>query len=229
MKLKNSVDDLSRFKILSYLTEEEIQAFKNHLFQRTYKKNQLLFTVGDPRERIYLLSIGYVKLERTNTDATMLYLDYVKPHDLFPYGGMFKDAYYHYSAYALTDIVVYYIPTKIFEDIVQTNKDQLLYIVYRLSRILELHERRLQTITTSNVKDRVEQSITYLVEEFGIQMGNDIVIDVPMTITEIAKISGTSRETASHVFKELRCDGFLTMEGRQIIVHDVEYFKEKVQ
>lgn len=50
-----------------------------------------------------------------------------------------------------------------------------------------------------------------------------------MTITEIAKISGTSRETVSHVFKDLRCDGLLTMEGRQIIIHDVNYFKDKVQ
>lgn len=149
MRVKNTVDDLTKFTILSHLTDEGLERVKKQLFQRTYKKNQLLFTVGDPRERIYLLSKGYVKLEKTNADATMIYLDYVKPHDLFPYGGMFKDTYYHYAAYALTDIMVYYIPTTIFEELVQTNKEQLLYIVNRLSRILEQHERRLQTVTTS--------------------------------------------------------------------------------
>lgn len=229
MRIKKSVDDLHRFKILSFLTDEELQLFKKNLFQRTYKKDQILFTVGDPRERVYFLSQGYVKLENTNQDATMLYSDYVKPNDLFPYGGMFKDSYYHYTAYALTDIVVYYIPTVIFEDLIKNNKDQLLFIINRLSRILEQHERRLQSITTTNVKDRVEQSITYLIEGFGINDGEDIVIDVPMTMIEIAKISGTCRETVSHVFKDLRSEGLITMKGRKITVHDADYFIEKVQ
>lgn len=229
MKVKRTVSDLENFEVLSFLSDEDLEEFKSNLFQRTYKKNQLLFTVGDPRERIYFLTKGYVKLERTNADASMLYVDYIRPYDLFPYGGMFEDKYYHLDAYALTDISVYYIPTRTFEKLIRRNNEQLLYIIHRLSKILEQHERRLQAITTKNARDRVEQSVTYLMYNFGRAEGDDILINVPITITEIAKISGTCRETASNVFRELKCDGLLSMESRKIRIHEADYFLEKVQ
>lgn len=228
MKIDREVDHLDRFSLLQFLNEEEIEKLKENLFQRTYKKNQLLFTVGDPRERIYFLNEGYVKLEKTNSESTMIYIDYVKPNDIFPYGGMFKDKFYHYSAYTLTDIAVYYIPTHIFEALVQTNKDQLIFIINRLSKILELHESRLQAITTSNVKDRVEQTITYLMNGFAIEdEKGGVLIDVPMTMTEIAKIAGTTRETVSHVFKELRKDSIVSIDAGQIRVLNIDYFTQK--
>jgi len=221
-------NDLTEFKILSFLSGEDLKKFEKFLFKRTYKKNQILFTDGDPRERLYFLSKGYVKLEKTNMEATMLYVDYVKPHSLFPYGGMFTDLFYHHSAYGLTDIEVYYIPAKVFETYVKTNRDQLLVIINQLSRILELNERRLQTLATSNVKDRVEQSIHYLVKEFGVLEGEDVIIDLPMTITEIAKLAGTCRETASSIFRELKNEGLLSFESRKIIVHNKNYFMQKI-
>ncbi len=228
MRIK-SIDDLKRFEFLSHLNDDELEKIIKHTFQRTYEKNQILFTVGDPRERIYFLSEGFVRLEKTNIEATMMYLDYVKPYDLFPYEGMFRDTYYHYSAYALTDIHIFYIPTSIFESIVQTNKELLQSIISYFSELLKQHENRLQTLATTNVKDRVEQSITYLIKKFGVNQGSDMFIDIPMTISEIAKMTGTCRETVSHVFKDLRSDGLITMEARHITVHDNEYFLERAQ
>jgi CRP/FNR family transcriptional regulator, arginine deiminase pathway regulator len=89
MKVKDTMD-LGNFEFLSRFKEAELEDLKNYLFERTYKKNQLLFMEGDPRERIYFLSEGYVKLERSNTEATRLYVDYIKPYSMFPYGGFLK-------------------------------------------------------------------------------------------------------------------------------------------
>lgn len=224
-----STDELKNFEIFSSLSHDELKKFQQHMFRRTYKKNQLLFTEGDPRERVYFLLDGYVKLERTNKEATMLYLDYVKPNDMFPYGGLFHDDFYHYSAFALTDIVVYYIPVRIFEEAVKAHKEQLLYVIKRLSKILEHHEIRLQTITTNNVKERVELAVTYLIKHYGFREGNHVIIDIPMTLTEIAKLSGASRETVSHVFKDLKNDQLLSTEFKHIVVYDPEYFLQKLQ
>lgn len=224
-----SINELKKFEIFSSLNDEELKRFRPHLFRRTYKKNQLLFMEGDPRERIYLLLDGYVKLERTNRETTNLYLDYVKPNDLFPYGGLFHDDFYHYSAMALTDISVYYIPVRFFEDFVKNSKEQLLYIIQRLSKILEHHEIRLETITTNNAKERVELAVSYLVKYYGVREGNHVVLDIPMTLTEIAKLSGASRETVSHVFRELKSENLLYNDFKQIVIYDKDYFLQKLQ
>lgn len=226
LRLK-TVDNLTSFKIFSFLEKKELEFFQKYLFQRTYKKNQILFMEGDPRERFYFLVDGYVKLEKTNSEATLLYLDYVKSYDIFPIGGIFQDHFYHYSALALTDIIVYYIPTKIFEETIRSNKKLLFYIIKRMSKIMEHHENRLQMVTTNNVQERVERSIAYLIKYYGTQQENNIVIDIPMTLTEIAKLSGSSRETVSHVFKDLKKDKILSNESKNIMIYDPDYFFQK--
>ncbi len=200
---------------------------KRMIFKRTYKKNQLLFTEGDPRERIFLLNEGYVKLEKTNQEATMLYINYIKPNDIFPYVGLFNEDFYRYSAYALTDIDVYYIPTKHFESLIRDKNDQLYLILRRLDILTKRHQDRLQTISTSFATDRVEQSIYYLVQNFSVETEEGYFIDIPITMTELAKIAGTTRETVSHVYHDLKNDGIVSMEGRHVIVHDIDYFSEK--
>jgi len=221
--------DLNNFEFLSHFTEEELSEFKTMLFERTYKKNQLLFTEGDPRERIFLLADGFVKLEKTNLDANMLYINYIKPNDFFPYVGLFNEEFYRYSAYAVTDIHVYYVPTKKFESIIPHKQEMLLHIIKRLDLLTKRHQDRLQTISTPLATDRVEQSISYLFQNFSSKQGTDYHVDIPVTMIEMAKIAGTSRETVSHVYKSLKEDHIISVNGKHLIVHDTDYFFGKLE
>ncbi|EHS57223.1 Crp family transcriptional regulator [Paenibacillus sp. Aloe-11] len=169
---------------------------------------------------------GFVKLERVNQSGNLLYEDYVKQYSIFPYGGMFTDQRYNYSAEALTDVDVYYIPTAIFEDMLKANPKQLLSVVQQFSLILKLHEHRIQYITIPNAQDRVIQSLNYLRQDLGEQNGEEIVISCPLTTIGISKISGTSRETVSGVLNQLKKDHIITVSGKKIIIHDPTYFEE---
>lgn len=220
--------DLSNFEFLSYFTQEELAEFKTMLFERTYKKNQLLFTEGDPRERIFLLADGYVKLEKTNRDANMLYINYISPNDFFPYVGLFNEEFYRYSAYAVTDIHVYYIPARKFESIIPQKNEMLLHIIKRLDLLTRRHQDRLQTISTPLATDRVEQSISYLFQNFSTKRSGNYYVDIPVTMVEMAKIAGTSRETVSQVYKLLKEDRIISLDGKKIIVHDADYFLGKM-
>lgn len=216
--------------LFSSITEENFTSLKKDMYKRTYKKNQLLFSEGDPRDRIYFLEEGFVKLERFNQEATILYLDYLKPHDFFPYRGMFTDDYYHFSAYALTDIEVYYIPTTTFEKFVLADKRLLYYVAKILTEIMEQHEKRIEIITTNYVKDRIELTIAYLLLYYGTNEKDGVVIDIPVTQMEIARFSGTSRESVSHIFKELKDDRLLSQQdNKQLKVFQPDYFLNRLK
>lgn len=219
---------LKEFEFFSFLKEEELEKFERNLFHRTYKKNQILFTEGDPRERIYLLIDGYVKLDKTNLEATTTYTYYIKPKELFPYRGMFHNDYYNCSAYAMTDIEVHYIPTKIFESFAKENKDQLYFIINQLSKILYRHENRLQISLSNYAKDKVELGIAYLMKYFGDHDGHDIKVELPMTIKELSLMLGVSRESVSACYGELKRENLLSENAKRIIIHNPEYFNKKL-
>ncbi|MBY0599986.1 Crp/Fnr family transcriptional regulator [Bacillus bingmayongensis] len=226
MNRRNVVKDLKQFELFAHLTEKKLKGLTEFVYWRTYKKGQFLFLEGDSRERIYLMLEGFVKLERVNQSGNLLYEDYVKRYSIFPYGGMFTDKGYNYTAEAMTDVDVYYIPTVIFEDMVKASRTQLMYVVQQLSSILKINENRVQNITIPNAQDRVIQTLNYLMNDLGEQDGEEIVISCPLTTIEISKISGTSRETVSSVLKQLKNDSIVTVLSKKITIHDPTYFEE---
>lgn len=220
-------DILSHFKAFSQFTSNELSELEPLLYWRIYKKGQMLFLEGDPRDKIYFLTHGFVKYERSNISGTMLYNDFIQPYDIFPYGGMFYDKEYHHSASAVTDIEIFYMPTEIFESIANKNSRLMTHIVQRLSLILEKHEQRLQLASTSHAYDRVMQSISFLMTDLGkVEDDGSVIIQCPITTTDIAKMSGTSRETVSRVLKDLKKDNILTMSPKTFVFHNPNFFQK---
>lgn len=224
---KDVKEDLVKFDIFLNSSKQQLNEVEKHIFWRTFKKGQFLFMEGDPRERIYFMLKGYVKLERVNTTGTLLYYDYVKSYSLFPYGGLFTDETYSYSAEAVTDVELFYIPTAIFEDMVKKDCNQLMLIINELSNLLKLHESRVQNINTPNAQDRVIQTINFLMNDLGEKDGQKIVIHCPITTTELSKISATCRETVSGVLKKLKDDEIITINSKKLIIQKPDFFVDQ--
>ncbi|MDI5790713.1 cyclic nucleotide-binding domain-containing protein [Bacillus licheniformis] len=107
---------------------------KQFIYWRSYHKGQILFMEDDPGNECTFFStaLSNSKIKRSRIHV---YTDYVRPHTLFPFGGLFRDEHYHYAAEALTDIELYYIPMNIFEDLVRDNKTcfTIFSIIYQTS------------------------------------------------------------------------------------------------
>ena len=226
MKPKWTVDDLRQLDVFTKCTARELEALLPHVYCRTYRKGQLLFMEGDPRERVYFLISGYVKLERNNETATHQYTDYLKPKQLFPYRGLMTEPYYQHSAETLTDIEVIYMPTDRFEQLVSRNASMLLHIVGQMNRILDLHERRVQDIITPSATERVLNTIHYLIEDLGEPEAEGVRVRCPFTTIEISRLSGTSRETVSNILSRLRKEEVLHFDARELMIGHPEYFEQ---
>lgn len=214
-------------QVFSGFTDDEFEKIQDHMYLRQYKKGQVLFDNGDYRNRIYFLIEGLVRVERYDSSGTFCYLDYVKKEHLFPYGGMFFDEFYHFSAYAVTDIEVYYIPTDIFEKISKGNTAQLLYFYQALSTNLESHELKIQYCLASSATVRVVETLAILMKHLGENyFSGTIRIPYPITLKEIAINSGTTRETASNVIKTLKKERKLDYCQKHLIFQDVGFFLE---
>lgn len=221
-------NELKSFEILAKLSDRELKQLEQFMYWRTYKKGQVLFMEGDPRERLYFLVKGIVKVEKVNDEATLAYTDYIRPKMMFPYCGLFFDRTYRVTVTAFTDIEIFYIHTDCFEEMIRRNNPQLLHVIDVLSHIILQHEQRLQELTAVHASERIMYSIRHLMEEFGVKEGRNIIIDFPMTTTDISKLSGTSRETVSHVINQLKKDEVLSYTCKKMVIHKQDFFEKPV-
>ncbi|MGM9985873.1 MAG: Crp/Fnr family transcriptional regulator [Bacillaceae bacterium] len=212
------------FELLSFFNKREIEEIQRRLYRRKYKKGQLVFMEGDFRERIYFLTKGFVKMEMGDLNGVLSYYDYIKPGLMFPMGGLFSEDIYVYTAEAMTDIEVFYVPTVILEPLIKKNQAALLYVIQCLTDNLRAQEQRVQRITMQNATDRVILTIGYLMHNLGEEKDNKIVVNCPFTAMEISRISGTSRETASTVLKQLKEEKVISMVSKKLTIHQPQYF-----
>ncbi|SIO26365.1 cAMP-binding domain of CRP or a regulatory subunit of cAMP-dependent protein kinases [Carnobacterium alterfunditum] len=224
-KKMTNLYELRYSPIFSEFTDPEFNLIRKNMCLRKYKKGQVLFDEGDVREKIFYLVNGLVRLEKYDESAFYTYTDYVKKETLFPYGGMFSDEMYHYSASAVTDIELYYIPTALFESLVAEKPKQIIYFYHKLSKILESHEKRVQYMVVSNASNRIIKTLNYLMQELGDYTNPTMVkIEYPITINEIANMSGCSRETVGNTIKKLKEMDKLAYDHKFFLFKDLIYF-----
>ncbi|MFK9090091.1 Crp/Fnr family transcriptional regulator [Bacillus salipaludis] len=218
--------DLQQFEVFSCLSAKTLKKYLPYFYFRGYKKNQCLFMQGDPRDKVFFLLDGYVMFERASEEGSMLYLDFIKKNQMFPTGGMFQDQVYHDTAIAVTDVHLYFVQTHILEEILKTNPKQLLYIISKLSDILNLHQKRVQRILIPHAQERVLHSIQFLMEDLGVKDGSEVVIPCPLTASHISKVSGTTRETVSLLINQLKREKIISVTSKKMRIHHPDYFKE---
>lgn len=188
---------------------------------RTISKGQVLFYSGDRRDRFFLLVEGYARIEQFDSSDQFSYMDYIKKGALLPFGGIFQDERYHYTASAVTDLRCFVIPVNLYEACVQESKEQLLYITRKLSSIIEFQELRLRNVVTASAKERVIQSLAILCKDYE-ELGDKIPF--PISMKEIAKLAATTRETVNQVLKNLVENKKIHYERKQLTFIDPDYF-----
>lgn len=197
-------------------TEDEYARLTQDLTVKTYPKGQVLFDHGDARRRFYFVIKGVVRLERLDETGNFSFINYVKSVKGFPYRGLYTDKDYPYTATALTAITIASVPMASFEAIVALNPRVTRQVISQMSQLLDRMENRLQKLVTSSATSRVIQALIIFGTDMGEQTpAGDVLIPYPITLIELARLSGTTRETAGQVVTKLEVAGKLSYNKKR--------------
>lgn len=205
------------------LPTEGFDRLAREIKYRKIPKGQILFFEGDEREKLFLLTKGYVRIEQYDKTASYSYVDFVKEQALFPLGGLFEDRRYHYTAVAVTNLEYFVIPVNLFEAYSSAEPKQLLYLIGQLSQVLQFHEFRLRNAALAGAKDRVIQALSVLCLDFC-KMGNQLPF--PVSMIELSRLGATTRETVHQVMKKLKAEQKIHYQSKIITFLDKDFFLE---
>lgn len=209
-----------------YLSMQQFDKLAAHITVRKVKKGQILFFEGDKRDKLFLILSGYAKLEQFDQSASFLYVDYVRQKTIFPYGDLFSEEQYHFTATAVTDLEYISFPAELYETFSVSNARQMKMLYQKVSLLLRQHELRLRSLVVSSATVRVIHSLAFLLYEI---CGDEPTLPFAITTIDIASMSGTTRETVSHVMKQLREQEVLEFKGKRLRFLDVDYFSPYIQ
>ncbi len=218
----NRMDELEKYRKIirqqeefASFTDNEFEQLAQQMQVKTFAKGQVLFDQGDPRTRFYYVLDGVVRLERVDETGSFPFINYVSPHKAFPYRGMFVGETYTYAAMAMTAITIASFPMTVFEKLLRDNKQMMVCLISQMGQIIDDDENRLQRMVTSSATHRVKQALMLIAEDLGTQNESETTqIPYPITLKEVARVSGTTRETAGQVVSKLVDEGVVVYQHK---------------
>lgn len=190
------------------------------------KQKTILFSEGDPLDRLYFIKEGFVKLYRLSEDG--------KETTIYPYGpgdvlGLraltSKDKCAKHNAESITDIKVMTLSHQEFFDICINQPEYLVDLVHLCLGRLLYTETRLEAFITTDTVSRVAIFLTYCIKRFGKATDGEAVLPIVLTHQLIAEFIGSVRETVTVALNRLANEKILKIKKGNITILNPEALK----
>jgi len=226
--MKEIVEFLKRVPLFSELNEDERTRLVEIATERRYARKQLVFMEGEPREAVYFICSGSVKIFKVDEDGDEQVIHLLKEGEMFPHIGFFDDGPYPASAEAIQEATLLNIRLDDFERIILESPQIAMKLMKIMGRKMMALQQRLQELISDDVYERVVHNLLRLAEESGKQKKGALVIEMPITHQDFANMVGASRESINRIFNRLKKENLLKSDRQSIAILDIERLRGTV-
>jgi CRP-like cAMP-binding protein len=214
---------LAPLPFCTVLTEEDVAALAQIAAYKTAGKYQFIYMPDEVSNFVYLLIKGKIKTGTFASDGREIIKEVVHPGSLFGDLSLAGEKIRTDYAQALPEGVHYLeISVTQFQCLMESNPNLsracLQHIYTRVQRV----EERLTKVMLKDARERVIEFIVETAGKEGRKVGFETVVKNPFTQQEIANITGTSRQTVTSVFNELRKSNLIHFNRNSILIRDLQ-------
>ena len=213
---------LARAGILQGVDEGAAVALTRELRLVEFSRGQTIYSQGEPGDRLYIIVTGKVKIGRRSPDGREKLLAVMGPSDMFGALSMFDPGPRTATATAITTVCL----AAMDRDALRIWISDRPQIAEQLLRVLARRLRRTNDhvvdLIFTDVPGRVAKQLLHLSQQFGRQDGRHLRVTHDLTQEEIAQLVGSSRETVNKALSEFAQRGWITLEGKSILIREPE-------
>lgn len=222
-----------KVSIFAALSDEELMQITALVEQRHFLKGDIIFSEGQPFDKLYIINEGSMKVFKYNKDGKEQILYILSEGEFLGDLSLLKRGVLPFSAIALEDITLCTIHKNNFDDIVRnTPSISLKVLEYAHDRIFEL-ENLIQTVTTKDIDIRLASLLLNLSKTFGEpdkNNPNEVYIQLTMSREDMANFIGVTRETISRKLSHFQSENLIEVIGnRAIRILSLDILKDLAQ
>ena len=201
------------------LSEEELGILASRFREREYVKDEMVFFEEDTGNYMYIVQEGRVKVSRLLPNGKEMILAF---HEMGEYFGEMSLIDGGTSPATVTTMI----PSRI----LTLNRENFLELLEHPSinrAVLKMLCGRcrdawgkIELLNFHNADARIRTALYQLCQQKGVETKGGVKINLNLTHSELADITGISRETATRVLSSMQSSGVLSVEKKQFFVSD---------
>ena len=217
---ESSAGLLHRVPVFAELAEEDLARVAQVAVPRAFEPQQVIFREGDDSDTCYIVRSGHARAIRQHADGRIITLATFGPGDIFGELAMFDDERRSATVEATDELEVLGILGGDMRRMLREHPDMAVKLVISLGRRLRAANERLARQSFQTVQSRVAAVLAQLVEQARAEGAADRDVAVVATQADLAKLAGSSRESASRFLAVLERAGVITQGRGRLTVHD---------
>jgi CRP/FNR family cyclic AMP-dependent transcriptional regulator len=205
---------LGNVPLFQGLCEEELNTIQLHAVPKTYRKNTVIIEKGDESTSLYILLDGKVKVYVSDDQGKEIILNTQGPGEYLGELALLGESPRTASVMTLEDSRFLVITKRAFLECLSNNPNIALNLIKGLVRRVSALTESVSNLALRGVYGRLSNT---LMEHASEEDGR--LVTQRLTQQDIANLVGSSREMVSRIFKDLKAGGYISVEGKRIIIN----------
>lgn len=225
--MKNKeLNDLDVFNNISEESRLELEAFTE---RRKLKKGTHIFRDKDEVNNIYIVGSGKVALYKLNESAHKKII-FILGKGAIINAVILDNLPASINCEVFEEGEILSFERGKFVDVMKKDFELTTVVMNSLAIKVRRMYRQMKNTTPIKVEKRVAAKLWKLSKDYGIDTKDGTLIDLNISVTYLADMFGTPRETISRALKILQNEGLIGWKSRQIMVMDKDelskFFKD---
>jgi len=220
--VEEQVGALGGSALFAALDAEAQEALRRSMVEVRLRRGQVLFSEGDPGDRLYVVTQGKIKLGRTAADGRENLLAVLGPGEMFGELSIFDPGPRTATATAITPATLSGLGHDDLQPWLQDRPEMASRLLGALARRLRRTNEAMGDLVFRDVPGRVAKALLDMAARFGVSAEDGLRVTHDLTQEELAQLVGASRETVNKALADFAGRGFLRLEGRGVVILDVE-------
>jgi CRP/FNR family transcriptional regulator, cyclic AMP receptor protein len=211
---------LRRVPVFSGLSDADLETVAAVSVPRQYEAGEIVFREGDEGGTCYVVRSGIARAIREHPDGRSITLSHFAAGDIFGELAMFDDEPRSATVDVIEEAEVIAIPGRDVQRLMSEHAEIAVKLIAALAQRLRATNERLARQSFQTVQSRVAAVLAQMVA--AARDGNPGEGDVLVSLTQsdLAKLAGSSRESASRFLAALERAGVITQGRGKLTIHD---------
>jgi CRP/FNR family transcriptional regulator len=219
-KAAEIVELLGRVPVFSTLEQDDLERIAQLAVPRSFEPGQIVFREGDASDTCYIVRSGRARAIREHGDGRTITLATFGPGDIFGELAMFEDELRSATVEAVQHTSVVAVLGPDMRRLMVEHPEISMRLVVALGRRLRETNDRLAKQSFQTVQSRVAVVLSELVAQAVAAGEQPREVLLTATQADLAKLAGSSRESASRFLAVLERAGVISQGRGRLVVHD---------
>jgi CRP-like cAMP-binding protein len=225
---KITLKDLKKINVFKDCDENTVDKLLRNANIIKLKKGNTLFREKEEISNIYAVLSGKMTMFRYTEEGQKRVVYILNPGEILN-EVIFDNRPASISCEAFEESEIISFNREVFLDIMKTDFELTKCIIDSMAKKIRRLYRQIRNTVPIKIDKRVAAKLWMLSRDYGVKTDKGVKIDINITVTYLADMLGSSRETISRAMKQLENSNLISYDDKRIVIKSREdmakYFK----